>query len=312
MADVEHASSVPGTSPPNRYLPQIQYEGFESTPHEDGIDVEDSSLVPFITRPPSIYYIHIRYTLQTAFDQPDYEPIFQLGGVQHTLPAPLVHLAVSSNVLTMALKSNTLQQLSLKNDVDSDIHIANIGLSKKGDVTIYKIFTDPTGRHTIITTQQGENFYLYEGWQKARPLPKKKMVIESVAWNPNATSSSSGVYPRTSTREILLGDQHGCICEAVLDAHDDMFRTPDRHVQPIFTFPDRQPVTGLHAGSIPGTNQIVVLAASPSRFYEFSGAVDRRPDEVGKLYEPIFVPYREAAPSACVPCAMFVDLMILR
>lgn len=239
---------------------------------------------------------------QSTFDQPDYEPIFQLGSVQHTLPAPLVSLAVSSNVLTMALKSNTLQQLSLKNDVDSDINIANIGLAKKGDVTIYKIFTDPTGRHTIITTQQGENFYLYEGWQKARPLPKRKMVIESVAWNPNATSSSSNVYPRTSTGEILLGDQHGGICETMLDAHDNIFQTPDRYVVSIFTFPDRQPVTGLHAESSPGTNRMVILATSATRFYQFSGVLDRRPDEVGKLYESIFVPYREAAPSMCVSC----------
>jgi hypothetical protein len=198
----------------------------------------------------------------------------------------------------MALKSNTLQQLSLKNDVDSDINIANIGLAKKGDVTIYKIFTDPTGRHTIITTQQGENFYLYEGWSRARPLPKRKMVVESVAWNPNATTSSSA-YPRTSTREILLGDQHGGISETMLDAHDDIFRTPDRYVHPIFTFPDRQPVTGLHAESITGNNQIVVLATSASRFYQFSGVVERRPDEVGRLYETIFVPYRGVAPSTC-------------
>lgn len=120
----------------------------------------------------------------------------------------------------MALKSNTLQQLNLKNDVNSDI---SIGLAKKGDITIYKIFTGPTGRHTIPTTQQGDNFYPYEGWQKACPLPKRKMVIESVAWSPNATSSSSNVYPRSSTREILLGNQHGGIYETMLDAYDNIF-----------------------------------------------------------------------------------------
>lgn len=46
VADVEHASGVPGASPPSRYLPQIQYEGFESTPDEDGINMDDS-LVAF-------------------------------------------------------------------------------------------------------------------------------------------------------------------------------------------------------------------------------------------------------------------------
>lgn len=45
VKDVEHASGVPRASPPTRYLPQIQYEGFESTPFEDVIDIEDDPLV---------------------------------------------------------------------------------------------------------------------------------------------------------------------------------------------------------------------------------------------------------------------------
>lgn len=196
----------------------------------------------------------------------------------------------------MALKSSTLQQLSLK--PGSEGNILNISLNKKGEFTIYKIFTDPTGRHTIITTTQGDNFYLYEGWPKARHLPKRKMIIESVAWNPNAISSSpSPQYPRTSTREILLGDRNGGIYETLLDAHEDIFRTPDRYVQSIYAFPDRQPVTGLHSEFVPGSNRVVVLATSPSRLYQFTGNVDRRSDETGKLYEPIFIPYRDSTPS---------------
>lgn len=193
----------------------------------------------------------------------------------------------------MALYPNTLQQLSLQNEGN----IANISLTKKGEATIYKIFTDPTGKHTIITTQQGDNYYLYEGWPKARHLPKRKMVIESVAWNPNASSSSSSsnAYSRTSTREILLGDRNGGIFETLLDAHDDIFRTPDRYVQSIYAFPDRQPVTGLHAEFVPGSNRVIILATSASRLYQFNGNLD----EVGRLYESTFVPYRDAAPSTC-------------
>jgi hypothetical protein len=195
----------------------------------------------------------------------------------------------------MALKSNTLQQLSLKNDGN----IANLTLAagKKGDVTIYKIFTDPTGRHTIISTTQRENFYLFEGWQKARPIPQTKMIIESVAWNPAASLSSNKNH--SSTREILLGDRSGGIYETLIDSQSDIFKTPDRYVQSIYTLPDRQPVTGLHIEFVLGSKRIVVLATSSSRLYQFTATVDRRPDEVGKLYESIFVPYREAAPSMC-------------
>ena len=236
----------------------------------------------------------------------DYEPIFQVAGVQHTLPAPLVSLAVASNILTMALKSNTLQQLSLKDDGTSG-SIANITLARKSSgkddpTSIYKIFSDPSGRHTIITTLQGENFYLFEGWTKARPLPKCKMIIESVAWNPIASSITNNSNPlnRTSTREILIGARNGTIFEALIDAHDDIFKTPDRIVQSLYSFSDRLPITGLHVEFLAGqasSKPIVVLVTSASRFYQFSGAVERRADESGKLFEAIFAPYRDAAPS---------------
>ena len=218
--------------------------------------------------------------------------MFELAGVQHTLPAALVSLTVSSNVLTMAFKSNTLQQLSLTN---SDA-IANLVLGKKGDYTIYKIFSDPTGKHVLIATHQGENFYLYEGWQKAQHLARCKLIIESVAWNSQASSPSTS-YPRTSTREILLGGRNGTIYEMLVDAHTDVFKPYDRYVSPIYHLPDRQPITGLHAEFLTTGNRVFVLATSSSRIYQFVGMVDRRPDEVGKLYDSVFMPYRDAAPS---------------
>lgn len=302
--DVEHASHPPALSPPSRSLPQLQYEGFENPQYADEIPVDvglDYAAVRLVLLDSSIAPIPLSLTftstqLETGYvanlAQPDYEPIFELAGVQHTLPAPLVSLTVSSNILTMAFKSNTLQQLSLK---DSD-KISNITLAKKGDVTVSKIFSDPTGRHVIIATHQGENFYLHEGWQKARPLPKCKLVIESVAWNPSLSSPSSA-HPRTSTREILLGGLNGTIYEMLLDAHDDIFKTPDRYVSPVYTLPDRQPITGIHAEYLAGGKRLVVLATSVSRIYQFVGNIDRRPDEVGKLFDPVFLPYRESAPS---------------
>jgi len=217
-------------------------------------------------------------------------------------------MTVSSKIITMAFKSNTIQQI----DLDRAEDVRNVTLEvKKGkgitELSISKIFCDPTGRHVIIGTHQGENYYLHEGWSKARLLPKCKLVIESVAWNPTPPSKSSSVsaYHRTSTREILLGGRNGTIYEMLLDAHDDIFKTPDRYVSPIYTFADRHPITGLHAeymasnaSAAPSENRrLVVLATSATRIYQFLGTVERKPDDVGKLYDPVFASYRDVAPS---------------
>lgn len=44
---------------------------------------------------------------------------------------------------------------------------------------IYKMFLDPTGRHLIITTESGDNYYLYAKWKKAKLLSKIKVLREA-------------------------------------------------------------------------------------------------------------------------------------
>ncbi|KAF9896039.1 hypothetical protein BX616_008260, partial [Lobosporangium transversale] len=43
---------------------------------------------------------------------------------------------------------------------------------KPSEGKIYKIFFDPTGRHLIITTETGDNYYLFAKWKKAKLLSK--------------------------------------------------------------------------------------------------------------------------------------------
>lgn len=230
------------------------------------------------------------------------EPIFQLGRVQHTLPAPLVSLTVSSDILTMALRTNTLQQLNLA-DADSIINISLPRKSVAADLAIYKIFSDPTGKHLLITTEQGQNFYCYEGWTQARLLTKFKLIVESVAWNTvsssSSSSSSSQMYPKTSTREILLGARNGTIYEALLDAHNELMKSQDRYIQPLFSMPDKQPITGIRAESFPGSSKrALVIITTASRIYQFSGQLDKKTDDTsGRLFESLFAAYKDTAPS---------------
>lgn len=53
---------------------------------------------------------------------------------------------------------------------------ADIELPRKpGEVNIHRIFFDPTGNHLLVTSIQGENFYFYSRWKKAKALPKFKV-----------------------------------------------------------------------------------------------------------------------------------------
>lgn len=47
---------------------------------------------------------------------------------------------------------------------------------KPSDGKVKQIFFDPTGRHLIITTDHGENYYLYEKWRRTKQLPKFKVI----------------------------------------------------------------------------------------------------------------------------------------
>lgn len=201
----------------------------------------------------------------------------------------------------MALRTNTLQQLNLA-DADSIINISLPRKSVAADLAIYKIFSDPTGKHLLITTEQGQNFYCYEGWTQARLLTKFKLVVESVAWNTvssSSSSSSSQMYPKTSTREILLGARNGTIYEALLDAHNELMKSQDRYIQPLFSMPDKQPITGIRAESFPGSSKrALVIVTTASRIYQFSGQLDKKTDDTsGRLFESLFAAYKDTAPS---------------
>ena len=223
-------------------------------------------------------------------------PIFELGRVQYTLPAPLVSLVVASDVLAMGLSSNVVVLIELAHPDQ----VIKIPIPRKpSEFSIYKLFMDPSGRHLVVTSLEGENWYLFRSWKKPKQLKTFKMVIESVAWNKAALLSSSHL---TSTREILIGARNGTIYEAVLDAEEDFFKSQERYLTAVFTLPERQPITGINFDFFPSMDpkKALIVAITTSRIYQFSGTLPRRPDEGGRVFGLIFATYRETAPSASV------------
>jgi len=204
-----------------------------------------------------------------------------------------VSLAVASDVLAMALSSNVIVLIELSHAE----HVVTIPIPRKTtELNIHKIFLDPSGRHLIVTSLQGENWYLYRGWKKPKQLKTFKMVIESIAWNKAALLASTHSM---STREFLVGARNGGIFEAVLDAGEDFFKSQERYLQLLFTLPEKYPVTGIKFDLFPSSDprNALVIVTTPSRIYQFAGSPDRRSEEGGRVFSSLFASYREATPS---------------
>ena len=202
-------------------------------------------------------------------------------------------LAVASDVLAMALSSNVIVLIELSHAE----HVVTIPIPRKTtELNIHKIFLDPSGRHLIVTSLQGENWYLYRGWKKPKQLKTFKMVIESIAWNKAALLASTHSM---STREFLVGARNGGIFEAVLDAGEDFFKSQERYLQLLFTLPEKYPVTGIKFDLFPSSDprNALVIVTTPSRIYQFAGSPDRRSEEGGRVFSSLFASYREATPS---------------
>ncbi|KAJ1311737.1 hypothetical protein OPQ81_010207 [Rhizoctonia solani] len=284
---VEH-SGRPGaaTSPKARVLPQLHYEGFEpNTTAANGLGS------PIATRIDEQIGINLKGT-------PDDEPVFKLAPVQYTPPAQITNLVVANNILIMCFNNNNLHRI----DMAMQDYIGELSLGKKPqEATVHKLFLDPSGKHLLITTTQGDNYYLYEGWKKAKPLGRLKMIIESVAWDDDKLSPHSGVSLQSgsSTHEILLGGRNGTIYEALISPAEEFFKSPDRYVQAVYTVPDKQSVSGIKFERLKDDpSRAVVVIATASRLYQLVGPVGGKAGTDGsRVFEGLFASYNRDTPA---------------
>lgn len=196
-------------------------------------------------------------------------------------------------MLAMGLNNNLIVLIELSHAEQ----VIKVQIPRKPqEMTIYKLFMDPSGRHIIITSIQGENWYLHRTWRKPRPFKSFRAVIESVAWNKSFLLSSGN---SKSTREILIGAKNGTLFEVVIDAEEDFFKSHERHAQPVFSLPERHPITGIKFDYYPSSDRrmILVLLTTPTRIHQFFGPLDKKSDEGGRIFTNLFALYRDAAPS---------------
>ncbi|KAG0207106.1 hypothetical protein BGX28_001582 [Mortierella sp. GBA30] len=193
--------------------------------------------------------------------------IFTLAKVEYQIPSKLSAMAVSNNILFMALETMHL----LRIDLDKAQEVEDIEIPRRvSEGRIYKMFLDPTGRHLVITTETGDNYYLYAKWKKAKLLSKiKGVVIESIAWN-----RSTDRPLETSTKEFLIGTRNGLIFEAELEPTAELFKKEERYFKLVYNILSDMPISGLRLEQFPvSVRKYVVVAVTPTRIYQFIGTV---------------------------------------
>ncbi|KAI8340709.1 Pep3/Vps18/deep orange family-domain-containing protein [Chlamydoabsidia padenii] len=207
--------------------------------------------------------------------------IFQLDYVQFQLPALLVHLVVSNNILISVLSNHRI----LRIDLDNPLQVEDIEwVRKANDGRLISVFFDPTGRHLILSTEHGENYYLYGNAKKTKHLTRLKgLMITAIGWNPIATTSTG-----TGTREILLGTQKGEILETWIEPTDDYFGKEERYLNLVYrlSIDNNGPISSLSPSQIvglyfnrmlspsPAAQKYIVVVTTANRIYQFTGSAN--------------------------------------
>ncbi|KAK4985772.1 tethering complex subunit [Elasticomyces elasticus] len=209
-------------------------------------------------------------------------PIFDVQRVrlQFDISSDFVAAQVANNVLVLALSTGRILRFDLDNAEDVD----DIDLPKRpAEVgVIRRMFLDPSASHLIVSTTQGENYYLHTQSRQPKPLSRLKGVhVESVAWNPS--------LPSSSTREILIGAADGNVYETYIETSTEFYRREEKYRQTVYSTQDGA-VTGLWVDTLPGRPDFRrVLVATQGKLLHFVGRLGRQGQEgSGSLFQKLF------------------------
>jgi len=219
---------------------------------------------------PSGGYAAAASNIPDAFDPS--LPVFDVQRVQlrFDISSDFVAAQVANNVLILALSTGRI----LRFDLDSPEDIDDIDLPKKPSEIglIRRLFLDPSASHLVISTTQGENYYLHTQSRTPKPLARLKGVqIESIAWNPS--------QPTASTREILIGASDGNVYETYIEPSAEFYRREEKYLKTLYNVQDG-PIVGI---SVEISSDVrSVLVATSTRLLLFVGKGGRQ--DSGSIY----------------------------
>ncbi|KAF8364258.1 vps-18 [Pristionchus pacificus] len=109
----------------------------------------------------------------------------ELAIIQSQTSSPCIHVNVSQNTRDRAAE-------------------LGVGVSSRDELD--RVHISPCGRHAILSSKEGDNFYLNLRSNTVHPVKKIKGTVTAVAWNPDIGNADTG--------SILLGTSKGMIIEA--------------------------------------------------------------------------------------------------
>ncbi|XP_046628252.1 vacuolar protein sorting-associated protein 18 homolog isoform X1 [Neodiprion virginianus] len=237
-------------------------------------------------------------------------PIFTKQKVNFLPSDDITHLAVSSNLIVIAMANNVLLRIDMKHpDKPEDIDISKYSANMK----LSGLFLDPLGYHLLLAmvpskgdTPPAELFYLHRKTTKLKQAGKfRGHEITAVGWNFANTSE-------TTSGPILLGTSKGLIFETeiALDG-DKIFNTSLEqywrqlpNYLPLYGSKEvdglvfdigeesKPPITGLEFHRLGNSDRYVVVVTTLIRIYQYIGSVttlDEKP-----LLQQIFNRYLNA------------------
>lgn len=175
---------------------------------------------------------------------------------------------------------------------------------KTGDVAT-RVFVEPRGRHILVSTTQGNNYYLFHKWRKPKLLSRLKSIqVESIAWaRPNAIRRTGVAAAPDSTGPILVGTRQGVILETEIQPTEEFFRKEERYLRQVYSLPpsvDGNIITGLRFEKFPtSATKFVVFAATATKLYQFIGNISL--DQEESVFFSLFRSYDAGASCQEIP-----------
>lgn len=255
-------------------------------------------------------------------------PLFDVGRVQYTLPAPLIHVAAAANKLVLCLSPfdgmpMRIVYLDLEEPAFTQEAFISSPTQARGSRwrdlhESTRVFVDASAVHVLLCAGT-YTYYWTPGWTRARRIMQLDgvPVTAAVFGEPRATPPVA-LPPLTGGRRwiwtppILLGTARGDLVETVLTAQlggsDDRMDIFDRWarmsagsteyplergVYRLYSLAsDANAITGL-ALEMQGQNVVIVVATS-SRLYEFVGLSSEVP---GPVFQRVFDQYQQSSQS---------------
>lgn len=196
--------------------------------------------------------------------------MFNLQQLPYKPNSPIIQMVAASNRVVFLL-SGQVAYTNLDSPQDYEVF--------RFDKQPYKIHLDPTGKHLLIVVDQQPLSYICLDWPAPRSPVKvqkiKGLLIETVAWDPAASSTSTGEMLVATSNVNSEGKIENKLFQCFLDNRDGRVDCRWKHVFALSSLPSdmfEERITGIHYERFPSDpTKVFLLITSTFRILRFVG-----------------------------------------